>query len=261
MGYGDYSILTDKTQGHTNNYYIDKFRNIEDFAKGPPQTLDDALLGRNIKGGVLVPTEGIPQLEDTPEIRIDMDNAVPDPRVAESEGAMYPWDINYKDPKFAPETYADIDDPEVADTALSQFRASVWKDRQASLTAMDFGATARVNRIIDGLDETYMLTLDGQLDVEYAKLQKVSYPMSFTPYGEPETTIPGKPYLGSVGALDLIEKPGESFAFWKTKTENPPTFKKPAGSELPELPYNTAAPVDAMIEAQESRDIIPKADD
>lgn len=259
MGYGDYSYLTDKTKGHVNQYYVDKFRTISDFARGVPQSAGDAMLGRNLKGGVYIPSEGIPQLVDTPEIPI-LSNVEPDPRIVETEGSLYPWDINYVKPEFQPDTYQDLDDPDVADDALAKFRSSVAMDRSAALSAMDFGAAARINRLKKGtMEESYMMTLDGQLDIEYAKVEKIAFIPSLNPTGIPQTEIPGYPYLKAVGALDF--QGSSSIAFWKS--DDAPvekSYKKSSGAELPELPYNTAPTNNELLEAQEARDIVPKTE-
>lgn len=259
MGYGDYSYANDKTKGHVGQYYVDKFRVASDFSRGAPATLADAPLGRNIKGGKLVPIEGIPQQMDAALPPFDP-NVAPDPRIAEAEGAVYPWDVNYVDPQFAADTYADLDDDELSATALAEFRASMISSRTAALSAMDFGAVARVNRIKGGMDERYLLTLDGALDVRYAKAQKVASPMTFTPTGQPQTEIPGIPYLGSVGALDFKSKPGDSVAFWGSQEVKDRPYKKPSGASTPDLPYNTSASLEEMQSAQEARGLLPSSE-
>lgn len=263
MGYGAYTYTTDKTKGHVNQYYVDKFRNASDFAKGSPACLADSLVGRTPKGGVVVPTKGIPQLEDTPEIPI-IAGVEPDPRLAETEGSVYSWDAQFINPDFLPSTFADVNDEEVADMALAQYRGMVSSERNASLTAMDFGAVERVKKLTsgEGLTEKYMLTLDGQLDVEYVKLQKLGYPPSFNPTGIPQTEIPGYDYLPSVGALDAImTKDVDNVAFWASRSDQlEAPYKTPAGNDMPELPYNTSASAGEMKLVQEARDIIPKSD-
>nr|ATG31125.1 LRC5 [Griffithsia pacifica]5Y6P_E1 Chain E1, LRC5 [Griffithsia pacifica]5Y6P_F1 Chain F1, LRC5 [Griffithsia pacifica] len=253
MGYGAYSYITDKTKGHVNQYYVDKFRIASDWTKGTPKTQADAVLGRTFKGAVLVPTEGIPQ-EFDPAIA-PRDNTVdPDPRIAESEGEVYPWDINYFDPQFLPSAYSDVNDPETVDSSFADFRSSMWESRRESLTAQDFGAVARVQRIKNGLDEKYLMTLDGMLDARYARFQKIAEPAVLSPTGTPMTEIPGTPYLGSVGAMDFIAQEEESVAFWKSgPSTTPVNYKRPSGAQTPNLPYNTAAPVAAINEAQEAQ--------
>lgn len=258
MGYGDYSYLTDKTKGHVNQYYVDKFRIASDFSKGVPASLSDAKLGRDQKGRVIVPEKGIPQAFDSPIPERDA-TAPPDPRIAEAEGAVFAWDPAYVDPKFSPGTYENCEDPAVAEDAFQKFRASVNEQRGAVLTRMDFGAVERKKRIRAGLDEKYLLCLDGSLDVRYAVLQDIADPPTFTPTGEPQTEIPGQPYTGSVGAMDFMLTPGEEIAFWKqlqAKGVDEPVFKKPSGSDTPELPYNVSATVDQLKDAQKARDII-----
>lgn len=258
MGYGDYSYLTDKTKGHVQQYYVDKFRIAADFVKGTPASDADGKLGRDAKGAMLVPTEGIPQEFDAALPARD-ENVVPDPRIAEAKGAVFPWDMNYVDPQFLPSAYSDVDDENVAGEAFAAFRGSLSAERGAALTAMDFGAQARVKRIMAGLDETYLLCLDGALDANYARLQKIADPATFTPTGQPQTEIPGTAFLGSIGALDFQEKPGENLAFWKDgQSGGAPElpYKRPSGSETPELPYNTSATVDEMKEAQSARGLL-----
>lgn len=258
MGYGDYSYTTDRTKGHVQQYYVDKFRIAADFVKGSPASAADAILGRNVKNGILVPKQGIPQVMDDALPSRD-ETVAPDPRIAESEGAVYPWDINYVDPAFQPSARSDINDETTADNAFAAFRSSCVEDRRASLSAMDFGAAARVNRILGGLDESYLLTLDGALDVSYARLQKIVDIPTLSPTGQPQTEIPGYPYLKSVGALDFQKKPGEEIAFWKTPASTVPgkVYKRPSGSDTPDLPYNTSATLDEMKEAQSARGLLP----
>lgn len=215
MGYGSYSYLTDKTKGHVNQYYVDKFRIAADFAKGSPRSEADAKLGRTAKGGVFVPSKGIPQERDEALPPIDP-TVTPDPRIAESEGAVYEWDLYYKDPKFDASTYADTEDEEVAIDAFAKFRGYVSAERGSSLTRMNFGAVARVQRVKAGLDESYLMTLDGMLDARYAYFQKIDDPAVLSPTGTPQTEIPGTPYLKSVGAMDFIKQPEESISsLWK----------------------------------------------
>lgn len=264
MGYGAYSYSTDKTKGHTRQYYVDKFRVTTDFTRGAPATQADAFLGCDVKHSPLVPKQGIPQpLDDALPPRDE--SVTPDPRIAESEGAVYPWDVNYVDPKFLPSTYADISNDTVAENAFQNFRESMWQDRCASLSAMDFGAVYRVNRIKEGLDESTLLTLRGALDVVYARLQHVDEPATLSPTGRPQTEIPGTPYLSSVGAIDFLPKPGDSIAFWNdapgTDVQPELHYKRPSGNATPDLPYNTNPTVDAIKEAQEARNLLPPLSD
>lgn len=260
MGYGAYSYQTDKTKGHVNQYYVDKFRIAADFVKGAPASQADAKLGRNMKGGVLVPERGIPQPIDTSVLPIDP-NATPDPRIAEHEGVVFPWDKNYVDPKFGADTYADCEDPDTVESAFASFRGSMVEERGSSLSFMNFGAAARVQRIKAGLDVDYLCSLDGQLDARYARLQKIDDPAVLSPTGVPQTEIPGTSLLRSVGAMDFIKKPGESFAFWKTDAPAELPYKKPAGNEAPEMPYNTSPSIGEMLEAQAARGLLPSQDE
>lgn len=239
-----------------NQYYVDKFRIAADFAKGAPATTADASIGRNAKGGVLVPKNGIPQEVD-PAIAYDGE-LMEDPRIAESEGSLYFWDKNYDDPKFAPSTYADLDDEDVAEDALIKYRGAMAEERTMMLTKMDFGAAARVQRIKQGISEPELLTLDGALDAAYARLQKVCDPPTLGPTGVPQTEIPGMPYMGSCGAMDFIEKPGEDVAFWKEDSVEP-TFKRPSGEDTPDLPYGVSPTVDQLKAEQKARGILPSS--
>jgi hypothetical protein len=138
MGYGDYSYSTDRTQGHLQQYYIDKFRVAADFARGRGPTDDaDAIVGRNAKGAVLIPRGGVPQPVDPillPDPAFDPP-ATEDPRVAEAEGAMYPWDRAYKDPRLEQGTPTDLDDPEIFDSAFVDFVSATKEDRRQALNA------------------------------------------------------------------------------------------------------------------------------
>lgn len=255
MKYGDYSYLLDKTKGHVGQYYVDKFRVAADFIKGVPASDADAFLGRDAKGAVLVPKEGIPQ-EIDPILGGRDESAPEDPRVAESEGAVYPWDRNYKDPKFDASTYADTDDEEVVENAFQAFRASVSSERGASLTSFDFATQIKVKKLKGGLSERYMLSLDGQLDREYARLQKIADMPFLNPTGMPQTEIPGTPYAGSVGALDFQKKTGEDIAFWAQEEATAP-YQRPPGADAPELPYNTNPSLGEMKAAQAAAGILP----
>eukprot|EP00178_Gracilaria_changii_P017714 TRINITY_DN504_c0_g2_i1.p1 TRINITY_DN504_c0_g2~~TRINITY_DN504_c0_g2_i1.p1 ORF type:complete len:336 (-),score=46.19 TRINITY_DN504_c0_g2_i1:2075-2965(-) len=256
MGYGKYSYITDKTKGHVNQYYVDKFRTIADFSKGIPASMADAMVGRDQKGRVKVPAEGIPQPLD-PALPPRVEDVAPDPRIAEAEGVLYPWDPNYVNPEFAPESFGNTEDSEIVEDAFQKFRSSIAEERTSALTAMDFGAVARKQRIKAGLDEKYLLCLDGALDATYARLQNIADPMVFSPYGEPQTEIPGMPFTPSVGAMDFQTTPGEEINFWATEKAISPQYKKPSGADTPELPYNVSPTVDEMKEAQKARGIIP----
>jgi len=193
MGYGDYSYSTDKTQGHTRNYYIDKFRVPSDFGSmgSPTQKSTDG-----------IPAEGIAQLEG-PLAR--QPGAPEDPRVLEASGAIYPWDPNYVDPETALESLADVDDDDVADSAFQQFRAASAAERGSALSTFSIAAEKRDKIFQMTFSEKRILTLSGQLENEGARLaKKKSFPM-FTPSGQPQTEIPGKPFMDSIGAADYID--------------------------------------------------------
>lgn len=236
-------------------YYIDKFRTVSDFGRGVPLYASTPMLGRGIMGGVEVPKEGIKQVFD-PALPTSDEPTAPDPRLVEASG-LYPWDSDYVDPEWRADTFANMSDDEIADQSFQEFRASVSESRGMALTAMDFGATARVERIIGGIDEKELLTLDGALDVNYARLQKISNPATLNPTGSPQTEIPGIPYLTSVGAMDFIEKPGEKVAFWKTDKPADLPYKRPSGADTPELPYNASPDVAEIQEGQAARGLLP----
>ena len=237
-------------------YYIDKFRIVSDFGRGVPLYAGTPMLGRGIMGGVKVPKEGIPQVFD-PALPTSDEPTAPDPRLVEASGTLYRWDVNYVDPEWRKDSFADMSDDEIADRSFQQFRSSVSESRGMALTAMDFGATARVQRIMGGIDETELLTLDGALDVNYARLQKISNPPTLNPTGSPQTDIPGFPYMTSVGAMDFIEKPGEKVAFWKADKPAELPYKRPSGADTPELPYNASPDVSAIQEGQAARGLLP----
>lgn len=256
MGYGEYSYLTDKTKGHVQQYYVDKFRIVSDLARGVPLYAGVPMLGRGIMGGVEVPVEGIKQ-EFDPALPTSDEPTAPDPRLVEASGSLYPWDPNYVDPEWRGDTFADLSDEEITDLSFQQFRSSLAEERGKALTAMDFGANARIQRIKEGVDETELLTLDGALDVNYARLQKISNPPTLSPTGTPQTNIPGFPYMASVGAMDFIEKPNEKLAFWKGPEPAELPYKKPSGADTPELPYNTSPDVSEIQQGQAARGLMP----
>lgn len=230
-------------------YYVDKFRIASDFGRGTPKTEADALIGRTMKGGIFVPKQGIPQEIDP--ILLSEEKMV-DPRIAESEGEMYPWDRSFKD-KYGGDNKTDMNDETVIDEAFAQFRGSLAEERGKKLTAMDSGAAARVERIRAGFEEKYLYCLDGALDVAYARLQKISNPMTLTSTGEPQTEIPGFPYMASVGAMNFQQGPAGSLTFWKTDQAKEAPYMKPSGADTPEMPYGASPSVEQMKEAQEAR--------
>lgn len=258
MKYGDYTYSTDKTKGHVQQYYVDKFRVASDFSKGVPASDADAVLGRTAKGAVAVPVEGVPQITEGPLAR-DPSNPV-DPRVAEAEGVVWPWDAGYQDPKFAKSTFADVDDSSVAEDAFLAFRDSCSSIRGSMLTRQDFNATLRNKvRIERGLSESFMLTLDGQHDRLHAMAERLKTPTFLTPYGEPTTEIPGMPYTSSIGALDFQRKPEAEIAFWKGDESQAANYKRPKGASKAELPYNTSPTVESLKEDQRAAGIIGPA--
>jgi hypothetical protein len=236
MGYGDYSYSTDKTKGHVQQYYVDKFRVVGDFVRGTPRSDADAMLGRSAKGGVLVPKGGVPQPVD-PILLADVTGVPEDPRIAESEGSTWEWDSGYLNPEFAASTYADVDDEEVSARAFAAFRTASSAERGAVLGELDAALKFRVEKILDGFSEEYMLTLEGQHEANYARLQHIKDVVMFTPDGQPWASIPGFPYLPPVGAMDFM--PISVNKSWKTLASPGSTeavYPKPIGAIAPKLP-------------------------
>lgn len=196
MGYGSYSYLTDKTQGHTNQYYIDKFRRAEDAGRFiSPSSDDDAMFGCTAKGTIKVPKQGIPEPRDSALPPIDP-TAPEDPRIAEAEGSLYPWDARFNNPDSDSSDYEDINDEQVSADSFSEFRKAVSDLRGDSLSNIDSRALHRRQRLKAGLDETYMLTIDGQHDIRHMRTEKMANPsvVSRTETGYPQP----------VSALDFI---------------------------------------------------------
>lgn len=191
MGYGDYSYITDQTTGQVQRPYVNHLGSPGGRLKGLMASVSSDTFGGSSKGKIDIPKEGIPQLEDSELIPID-NNAPPDPRLAETEGKLYPWDPNH--PKSESEndsTLSKMEEDEAARKAMSQFRSSMASERSAALSAYQQGTTARVERIKGGLDETYKLTMDGQLELKYARVEGI--------------IDAGGPASGSVGALDNFD--------------------------------------------------------
>lgn len=202
MGYGDYSYSTDKTTGQVNKTFVNLLGTDSARVKGLAAYADESVVGGSRKGGgSRVPKDGIPQLENSSVLPVNIE-APQDPRIAETEGAVYPWDPNYRDPNESAYS-GDKDEEEVGTEAMGEFRKLMSQERNAALSAMKAGASARVERIKGGLDENYLMTFDGQLDLSYARSEKISDPPFLTTTGQPQTEIPGFEYLQSVGALDF----------------------------------------------------------
>eukprot|EP00183_Erythrolobus_madagascarensis_P006063 CAMPEP_0185844526 /NCGR_PEP_ID=MMETSP1354-20130828/657_1 /TAXON_ID=708628 /ORGANISM="Erythrolobus madagascarensis, Strain CCMP3276" /LENGTH=285 /DNA_ID=CAMNT_0028544205 /DNA_START=47 /DNA_END=904 /DNA_ORIENTATION=+ len=242
-GYGDYSYSTDKTQGHLNNYYIDKYRTTSDLGTKHSLAGAEPAMGRNAKGGVLVPKFGIPQMDDD-VLGFGPDSMV-DPRIAEAEGSQYPWDPAYVDESKTLASCADIDDPAVSDNAFSSFLSASSVERSQMILACERATESTIKEIKSGMvDEMTMLSASGQRLAQYARTEKIATLPMWTPTGEPQTEIPGTPFKESIGALDYqstsdvigTETMG---AFWKTPTEAP-TYKKPLGAATPEPLYNSS---------------------
>jgi hypothetical protein len=220
-GYGSYSYSTDKTKGHVQQYYVDKFRVASDFGRGlGPSSNADAMLGRTAKGQMIMPEGGVPQPID-PLLLADMTDVPPDPRIAESEGLVWSWDNGFVDPANSADTYADVDDEEVSTDAFSSFFASGAAERKAVLAEMNAAQKHRVEKINDGLSESYLLTVEGQYEANYARLQNIKNIVMWNPQtGRPLEDIPGFPYLPSVGALDFMKvKARKSVQYVDTKAK------------------------------------------
>lgn len=190
MGYGDYSFSTDKTAGHVQRPYVDNLRSPGGRLKGLMASVDSKTFGGSSKGQVNVPKEGVPQLEDSELIPIDK-SAPPDPRLAETEGKLYFWDPEYPKPEFDSSTFSKLDDDEVSSNAMAEFRSSVSAERSAALSSYEQGTKARIQNLKEGLDDTYKLTMDGQLAMSYARVEGII---------DAKTAAEG-----SIGALDFFD--------------------------------------------------------
>lgn len=210
MGYGDYKFSSTSITGYVDQYNVDKFRNLGSFANAAYGNVE-ARLGTSKKGKIVVPKEGIPQVPDG-ELAFNPDdpNSPVDPRVSEISGELYSWDKKCQEQVV---TFADLDEPEVAQSAFSAFRSSLAAERSAALAQKEAGAEYRVSRILEGVNEARLLTVDGQHEVTYARLQEIADIPYFTSSGEPQTQIPGKPFLRSVGAMDFQVKPKRSIYY------------------------------------------------
>lgn len=198
MGYGSYSYVTDKTQGHTNQYYIDKYRRRSDLGRfSSPATDSAAVAGRTIKGTVKVPKEGIPEPRDPALPPIDT-TAPEDPRIAEAEGSLYFWDGQFENPEFNSSTYADINDEEVSSESFTEFRSAMSEMRNSALSTLGARNKHRQQKFKKGLDQSYLLTLDGQHDFSHMMVEKMGNPC------EVDRTETG--YPEPVSALDFIMK-------------------------------------------------------
>lgn len=274
MKYGDYDYKTDRTKGHVGQYYVDKFRIASDFSKGIPASEADSALGRNSKGQVAVPVEGIPQIVDDAILARDPESK-PDARLTEIYGNAYPWDSAY-DPSIhggytlvqgqaggyalpAPAPMGDLDDESVADDAFSKFRGASAGDRGSALSKQDLDATTRAQMRAEGYTENFLLTIEGQHDRLHSMVERLKQVPFLTPYGKPQSEVAGNDYLGSVGALDFLKKKEEEIAFWKD-TVPEKTYKRPMGANTPDLPYNTAPSIGAIKEGQAAAGIIPAAE-
>lgn len=256
MKYGDYSYLTDRTGGPTGNYYIDKARNSTDFAKnGAPRDEGATYIGRDTKGRINIPKEGIPQEIDDILKPDDSVEKMVDPRIAEAEGTVYRWDPGFVDTSFT-DGLTDTNDEEAVDNEFARFRGLMSAQRGAMLSEVNRGIAAKVKEIMSGLDEEYLLTVPGKWDVEYARLQKLK-----------NTDTPE--YIGALDFMkkgnvpitaEIVGKEGMIDGFWKDDTKQvpaAPTYVKPPGANEPELPYNAAPSVPQLLEQSKARGIGP----
>ncbi|KAA8497555.1 hypothetical protein FVE85_5140 [Porphyridium purpureum] len=247
-GYGDYSYSTDRTKGHVNQYYVDKARSRSDWGNRNvlPASEGDAVLGRTAKGAVAVPEFGIPQLDD-PVLGFGPDSMV-DPRIAEADGAVWRWDAGFVDESMTLASCADISDEAVADEAFAKFRGSVLAERGAMITKAESATASVITSLRDGLysGEAQLLTASGQRLANVAGQEKIATISGYTWDGQPQTEIPGKPFVKSIGAMDYMDgvEGGDVVAakvgaFWKPKAPKEVPYKRPMGANTPELPYNT----------------------
>eukprot|EP00180_Rhodochaete_pulchella_P004145 Plantae.Rhodophyta-Rhodochaete_pulchella.ctg76409.p1 GENE.Plantae.Rhodophyta-Rhodochaete_pulchella.ctg76409~~Plantae.Rhodophyta-Rhodochaete_pulchella.ctg76409.p1 ORF type:complete len:143 (-),score=26.50 Plantae.Rhodophyta-Rhodochaete_pulchella.ctg76409:118-546(-) len=92
-----------------------------------------------------------------------------------------------------------------ANSAFVTFRSLMAAERNAALSDIVTNRKLRMEIWESGVSENTLLTFQGQLDHEGARLQKMkTYPM-FSPSGERQTQIPGMPGLDSVGAMDYMD--------------------------------------------------------
>lgn len=259
MKYGDYSYITDKTAGQIGNYYVDKARNSSDIARyGAPKSEGATYLGRDTKGRINIPKEGIPQEIDEILLPEKGTEKMVDPRIAEADGTVYSWDDGYVDTSFT-DGLSDVNDEEVVDNSFARFRGLMSAERGATLTSFDRGIESKIDELQNGTDESYDLTIWGQWDKEYAKLQKIK-----------NTDV-----KDSIGAFDFMKKGNVPITaeivgkeerltgFWKEGTKKvaaAPIYKRPPGANDPELPYNAAPPVAAVIERSKAMGLAPASD-
>uniref|UniRef100_A0A7S1XFC7 Uncharacterized protein n=1 Tax=Compsopogon caeruleus TaxID=31354 RepID=A0A7S1XFC7_9RHOD len=85
--------------------------------------------------------------------------------------------------------------------AMSEFRSLVAAERQAALTQLRSSLQTRKDMWAEGVSEKKLLTFAGQLDLEYARLQRWKNQSGFSVAGGRVTGVPGL-NLPSIGALD-----------------------------------------------------------
>lgn len=242
---------------------MDKFRIASDFGRfSAPRSDADAVLGRDAKGAVLVPKNGVPQEVDD-VLKADMSGVAEDPRVAESEGKVWAWDRGFEDPEFAADTFADIDDAAVADQAFASYMGQSQAERGRMLSGLDASLDFRVKKIQAGLSENFLLSMEGKYEANYGRLQKIKETPQFTPTGAPQTEIPGFDYLGGIGALDFMEPAinERNGAFWKKEqVAVTGVYQKPMGANAPELPYNTTPTVEQLKAQTIAKGLLPQND-
>jgi hypothetical protein len=137
----------------------------------------------------------------------DMTGVPTDPRVAETEYTLYPWDNGYLVPADDASTFADVNDASVADTAFAIVRAASSAERGAALRAAEAGIAHFVEKFKGGFAEGYLLTMEGKYEANSPRLQGIETVLRFYPTGTPQTQLPGFDYLPSIGAMDIIPSP------------------------------------------------------
>lgn len=176
-GYGSYSYNTDLSRGHTNQH-LNVTVNSDTVTKRPAGYDPDSSARPSTYSSVSVPSEGIPQAVS--------------PALASSSSSGEEEPPTKRGAKPAP-------------SALSQFRAMMAESRLANLDELDARAKYRRDRLRTGLDETYMLTMAGQLDFRYVVTEKIP------------TSSTGSASSSSVSALDFLPREDNDTPFYKAK--------------------------------------------
>lgn len=171
---------------------------------------------KSASGSVVVPKEGIPQPVD-PLLAVDMSNAPEDPRVTEALGKVYDWNGKVAQSALDVSGMGDIDDEATSSSSFAAFRRTSSADRAKLLAAMEAGRRHRLEKIQAGFSENYLLTMEGKLEANYARIQKIGNMPGFTATGQPQTDIPGKPFMRGIGALDFMKTGGRqpNYTYWE----------------------------------------------